>query len=404
MTMENGYPAEADIDAYLTARGFEIITENNTNFYLEYKQQVWRMLNDTDWAAALAVYADSATTIKVRGGKYLWKDTVKTYSTGSAINPTDNDTTYAWMKSNNTVDSAIDGTGWPTTEHIKLAEIDVDSDGDITAIRDMRGNGLMAALGNYLIEAGASVEALAVHWDSPSPADDDELRIPLYAENDAGEKIEYARIVMKLTDVSDGSEDADVSFMKMIAGVLTTMGDIVGTSATQTLTNKTFGDVTKKIQLPIAVGGGTADISTITGAPSINLDADGETFYASFQMPHDWKGGGDLTLKAKVQNEIAEDDGDDVSITCTVHGIADGETGADAGQSVAMTLNLTGGDEAINKVNQVSGVIDYDHGTYPIVAGDTVVIKSVVNLAGGGECTGPLHIVDRWVEFTSNTI
>jgi len=161
------------------------------------------------------------------------------------------------------------------------------------------------------------------------------------------------------------------------------------------------GTGTRNIQLPIQTGGGTVTISAITGAPSIDFNADAEYALVSFQVPNDWNAASDMTLKALVQNEIAEDDGDDVSFTCTVHGIADGETGADLGQSVAMLLDLTGGDEAINKANVVSGTIDYNEATYPIVAGDTVIVKIAVNLGGGGECTGPLHIIDLWCEYTA---
>jgi len=240
MTMQGGYPAVSDILAYLSGRGIEELTEYNNNFLTEFRQLLWALLNAADWTAALGVYCPSATTFNVRGGSYLFKSEVKTYTPSSAVDPTDNDTTYIWMKPDNTIGSGIDGSGWPTTEHIKLAEIDVNSSGNITAVRDMRGKYFLNYIASYLTAAGTSVEALAVHWDSPSPADDDEIRIPLYAENDNDEKIEYARLVTKLTDVSDGDEDAEVSLMAMIAGTLTSLGNIVGATATQTLTNKTL--------------------------------------------------------------------------------------------------------------------------------------------------------------------
>jgi len=311
MAMTNGYPAEADIDDFLSDLGIELITENNTEFIAESKQHIYGVLNTIRWAMSLGVYCPSATTFNVRGGKYLFKGTVKTYTPGEAVNPTDNDTTYIWMADDNTIDSGIDGDGWPSDEHIKLAEIVVDADGVITDIADRRGDTFL----------------------------------------------QYLR-----------------------------------------------ADVKKILPLPLNVGGGTADVEAITGAPSINLDTDGEIAYISFAVPKDWDGASDLTIKATVQNEIAETDGDDVDFDVAVHGIADGETGADAGQNVDMTLNLTGGDEAINKVNLVSGVIGYDHGTYPIAAGDTVVMKAVINLGGAGECTGPLHILGWWIEYQANKL
>jgi hypothetical protein len=162
--------------------------------------------------------------------------------------------------------------------------------------------------------------------------------------------------------------------------------------------------VTRAIPLPLDAGHGTATVEEFLGAPSINLDADTEEWFFSFEAPNDWDEVSDLTIVWMVANEIAEDDGDDVSFTCQVRGYADGETMSDAGQAVTGTLNLTGGDEAINVVNRVTGTIDYNEGTYPIAAGDTVVVKCAVNLGGGGECTGPLHIIAQWVEYTANKL
>jgi len=141
-----GYPPEADILAFFAERGIEIITENNPNFIVEFVQSLWALINAFDWAGALGVYCPSPTTFNVRGGKYLFAGEVKTYTPGAAVNPTDNDTTYVWMKYDNTIDSGIDGSGWPSTEHIKLAEIDVDTDGVITDVRDLRGETFLARL------------------------------------------------------------------------------------------------------------------------------------------------------------------------------------------------------------------------------------------------------------------
>jgi len=240
--MSGGYPAESDIDSLLSSLGIELITDNNPNFIPEFKQYVWGIVNSVNWAMSLGVYCPSPTTFNVRGGEYRFSETVKTYTPGSAVDPTDNDTTYIWMKPDNTIGSDIDGNGWPATEHIKLAEIDVDASGNITDVRDKRGQVFFSYMQNFLYstETGTSVEMLANHWDKATPANNDEVRIPIYGENDNDEKIEYGRIVIKLTDVADGSEDAEISLMRMIAGVLTSMGDIVCSSSVQTLTNKTI--------------------------------------------------------------------------------------------------------------------------------------------------------------------
>lgn len=136
--MDQGYPAEADIDSALSSWNIELPTENNPNFMAEFKQFVWGLLNALAPALPLSVYAASATTFNVRAGSYVFANTVKTYSPGSAVDPTDNDTTYVWLEPDNTIGYAVDGTGWPSTEHIKLAEVTVDSDGVIADITDLR--------------------------------------------------------------------------------------------------------------------------------------------------------------------------------------------------------------------------------------------------------------------------
>ena len=158
----------------------------------------------------------------------------------------------------------------------------------------------------------------------------------------------------------------------------------------------------KIINLPIATGGGTSNVEAFLGAPSINFDADGETAYASIKIPDDWDYSSNMTIYMMVANEIAEDDGDDVSFTGQVRGYADGETMSDAGAAVTFAKDLTGGDQAINVVNEVTGTVDYDHGTYPIAQLDTLVIEIAVNLGDGTECTGPLHIIAWWVYYKAD--
>jgi len=155
-----------------------------------------------------------------------------------------------------------------------------------------------------------------------------------------------------------------------------------------------------KTHLPISTGGGTSALATITGTASIKFTDNADTAYVRFRVPGDWDGTSDFIIKMMVQNESAETSGKIAYFAATVHGIADGETNADAGQAVIIGLALTGGDEAINKVNLLSGTIDSDHATYPITAGDTAIIRLTVSLAPvAGACTGPLHIIDWWIEF-----
>ncbi len=138
-----GYPAEADIVTFLASIGIEHVKENNANFLESYRQEMWGLINAVRWAASLGVWLPSSSTFNVRGGKYNWRGTAKTYTAAGAVDPTDNDTTYIWMNPDNTIGSGIDGSGWPSYDHIKLAEIVVDSDGDITDVTDLRGESLL---------------------------------------------------------------------------------------------------------------------------------------------------------------------------------------------------------------------------------------------------------------------
>ncbi len=139
MAQSYAYPSLATIQAKFISQGIEEITENNTDYLLEFRQMLWRLLNRTESGAALSVFAYTSAdgTFKVQEGYYVWQGTVKSYAGSGALNPTHDDTTYVWMTEENTVDSGIDGDGWPIVDHIKLAEV-TDTAGVITNVVDRR--------------------------------------------------------------------------------------------------------------------------------------------------------------------------------------------------------------------------------------------------------------------------
>jgi hypothetical protein len=144
---EFGYPTNAAIIAKLRSLGLEWLKEGKQPWSEDAWEVLWSLVNFIEWAGSLGVYiADAnATTFNVRGGSYCFGGQVKTYVPGDAIDPANNDVTYVWMEPDGTVDSGIDGDGWPATDHIKLAEVTVDSDGIITAVTDLRGQGFLRA-------------------------------------------------------------------------------------------------------------------------------------------------------------------------------------------------------------------------------------------------------------------
>ena len=69
--------------------------------------------------------------------------------------------------------------------------------------------------------ADATGAEVALRKDSSSPADGDTLgMLKFLGDNDAGEKINYANIIAKSTDVSDGTEDGRLEFYTRGAGTL----------------------------------------------------------------------------------------------------------------------------------------------------------------------------------------
>lgn len=93
----------------------------------------------------LQVYAvaSNADAVGVRAGRCTLAGTIYSYAgEDPALDGlTDDDTTYVWAEDDGAgslqIDSALDGTGWPATAHIKLAEVTMAS-GVITGIVDRR--------------------------------------------------------------------------------------------------------------------------------------------------------------------------------------------------------------------------------------------------------------------------
>ncbi len=138
--MARNYPTESNIQTEFTQQGVEEPAENLYEHLDDMRRFQWDFLKRTEGAAALGVYMvpTSDTTYKVRAGYYRWGGEIKLYAGSTAQDPTNNDTTYVWIVAAGTIDSAIDGTGWPSADHIKLAQVVVDSSGNITDIVDMR--------------------------------------------------------------------------------------------------------------------------------------------------------------------------------------------------------------------------------------------------------------------------
>ncbi len=89
--------------------------------------------DNADAVGVLAGFADVNGTLYAYAGA--------TGANGAIDGLTDNDTTYIWAAvsaGSLVIDSAIDATGWPATDHVKLAKVTM-AGGVITDIDDVRG-------------------------------------------------------------------------------------------------------------------------------------------------------------------------------------------------------------------------------------------------------------------------
>ena len=111
---------------------------------------------------------------------------------------------------------------------------------------------------------------LALHRDSGSPADNDIIgRIDFIGDNDAGETVDYISILGKPTDITDGTEDANLIILGKKAGtetVLASIGEAI------TVFNEDSADIDFRIESNgndgmFFVDGGNNRVGVGTGTP-----------------------------------------------------------------------------------------------------------------------------------------
>jgi len=219
--------------------GVEYIETGKAPYYLEFRKLLYRLLLAAKRANDLRVFDEGSLDIGVKAGKFWDGSTPRTYS-GSTGNTLADDKAHIYVYISASGTLVIDEYGsWPpaTVNHIRLADVTT-SGGDITSIVDARDHHQFFSPGSlldepefYSDEAGASVEIMAMHWDSASPAPADAMKIGLYGEDDGSNKTEYGRITLTIDDETDTTEDASLSFSVMVGSSLTSQGDFVGTES-----------------------------------------------------------------------------------------------------------------------------------------------------------------------------
>ena len=118
---------------------------------------------------------------------------------------------------------------------------------------------------------GTEGPILDLHRNSSSPADNDNIgNVKYFAENDAGEKIQYANIISYIGDASDGTEDGQLRIQTMNAG---SNVNRISVDTAETVINDTSKDLDFRVESDgnanmLFVDGGNNVFGIGTNAPT----------------------------------------------------------------------------------------------------------------------------------------
>lgn len=214
-----------------------------------YTDEIHSAMNQLDLSAAswlrVVEIDGNADAIGVLPGRLTIEGQTKTYAgdtdAGGAVDGlTDDDTTYIWAYLSGgsvTIGSAIDGTGWPSYPHVKLAEVTMAS-GVITAITDRRAEAIFTPPLEYKLE-------IETQGDTGSPS-----RIHIQATN----ATDYLRVRVCDDGDFDNATNATIAAAgnTTLVETMTTSKDLVFKSHTDgqfeiDLTDATAETVTLRI-------------------------------------------------------------------------------------------------------------------------------------------------------------
>lgn len=167
----------------------------------------------------------------------------------------------------------------------------------------------------------------------------------------------------------------------------------------------TVGAYARSVTIPSgqATVGATAPTATTVGTfRALGFDANNELAYMNVEVPEDWDGISDMTLKIYyfTTNGDPVQDGETIKIDVDYRSIAEGEA-IDNGNAVSITNTYTAtGAQTDKEMFEQEITIDFDHGDQPLTAGD--IIGFLFNRDVDTDTYTGAVIVVRWeVDYTS---
>lgn len=167
----------------------------------------------------------------------------------------------------------------------------------------------------------------------------------------------------------------------------------------------TVGAYTRSIDISSGqanVGAVAPTATTIATFRGLGFDADAEIAFLDIEVPEDWDGASDMTLKIyyMTTDGDAVQNGETIKLDVDYRSIAEGEA-VDNGTVVSITDTYTAsGNQTDKELFEQTITIDYDNGNQPLTAGD--VVSFLFNRDVTTDTYTGAVIVIRWeVDYTS---
>lgn len=169
--------------------------------------------------------------------------------------------------------------------------------------------------------------------------------------------------------------DADVDFDIVADGVIIENSTTTGVA---TLRVPQFTQYLTIVSGQATVGSTAPTVTTVGTYRGLSFDADAELVFFEFEVPDDWNGVSDMTLKAYWTNEAGDAlaDGETVKFDFDYRSRAEGEA-LDGGSAVSVSGTYTQSGAGTDK-ELIEGqvTLDYDHADQPLTKGDLIGIKA----------------------------